>query len=110
MDYWRRSCAVTRLDKVNNQNIRERMGITLNILDTIEGKRLNWYGHLRRMPEERWPLKIWNWQPPRRRKRGRPRLSWNNGVYQAMQDRYMQEEDWQNRRRWKLGCERRRMV
>lgn len=110
MEFWRRSCNIKRTDRIRNEEIRQRMGIATNIIDTIEGRRLKWYGHLRRMSEERWPKKIWHWKPPLHRKRGRPRLSWNDGVRQAMQDRCMKDDDWQDRRRWKLGCERRRMV
>ncbi|PSN48631.1 hypothetical protein C0J52_12701, partial [Blattella germanica] len=83
MDFWRRSCSVSRLERIQNQSIRERMQVSsINIMDTIEGRRLTWYGHLRRMPTDRWPLKIYNWIPPRRKKRGRPRLSWNDNVRQ----------------------------
>ncbi|PSN36749.1 hypothetical protein C0J52_23197 [Blattella germanica] len=70
---------------------------SINIMDTIEGRRLTWYGHLRRMPTDRWPLKIYNWIPPRRKKRGRPRLSWNNNVRQTMDVRQMTDEDWKDR-------------
>ncbi|PSN49421.1 hypothetical protein C0J52_23133 [Blattella germanica] len=111
MDFWRRSCSVSRLERIQNQSIRERMQVSsINIMDTIEGRRLTWYGHLRRMPTDRWPLKIYNWIPPRRKKRGRPRLSWNDNVRQTMDDRQMTDEDWQDRERWKRGCGRRRMV
>nr|CAH7734360.1 unnamed protein product [Callosobruchus chinensis] len=42
-------------------------------IDRIEKKRLTWYEHLKRMPENRWPIKIWNWTSSERRKRrGRP--------------------------------------
>ncbi|PSN48004.1 hypothetical protein C0J52_18589, partial [Blattella germanica] len=88
MDLRRRSCSVSRLERIRNQSIRERMQVSsINIMDTIEGKRLTWYEHLRRMPIGRWPLKIYNWIPPHRKKRGRPRLSWNDNVRQTTDDR-----------------------
>ena len=40
-------------------------------MDTINMKRLIWYGHVQRMPEERWPKKMLDWVPNRRRKRGK---------------------------------------
>jgi hypothetical protein len=43
-----------------------------NILDTIEKKRLQWYGHVKRMQEERLPKLIMEWITGKRRKRGRP--------------------------------------
>jgi Tfp pilus assembly pilus retraction ATPase PilT len=36
----------------------------------IEKKRLQWYGHVKRMPEERIPKLIMEWIPLERRKRG----------------------------------------
>ncbi|PSN35536.1 hypothetical protein C0J52_25679 [Blattella germanica] len=101
----------SRLEIIQNKSIRERMQVSsINIMDTIEGRRLTWYGHLRRMPTGRWPLKIYNWIPPRRKKSGRPRLSWKDNVRQTMDDRHTTDEDWKDRERWKRGCGRRRMV
>ncbi|PSN47397.1 hypothetical protein C0J52_11166 [Blattella germanica] len=51
----------------------------------------------------------YNWIPPRRKKRGRPRLSWNDNVRQTMDDRQMTDEDWKDRERWKHGCGRRQV-
>ena len=43
---------VTRRDRRRNNDIRERLGIRNNILDTIRERRLRWFGHvLRRLPE-----------------------------------------------------------
>ena len=36
--------------------------------DIIEKKRLQWYGHVKRMPEERIPKLIMEWIPLERRK------------------------------------------
>jgi hypothetical protein len=43
-----------------------------NIIDIVERKRLQWYGHVKRMQEERLP-KLIEWIPGERRKRGRSR-------------------------------------
>jgi IS5 family transposase len=42
-----------------------------DIIDIIEKKRLQWYGHVKRMQEERLPKLIMEWIPGERRKRGR---------------------------------------
>ncbi|XP_050497794.1 uncharacterized protein LOC126878967 [Diabrotica virgifera virgifera] len=110
MNYWRRCCRLTRLDRVRNEDIRRQMEIDLDIIDTIEAKRLNWYGHLQRMPENRWPKKIEKWTPPTRRKRGRPRRSWREDVEDAMTARDLKTEDCFDRNRWRLGCEKRRQL
>jgi len=41
-----------------------------DIIDIIEQKRLRWYGHVKRMPEERIRKLIMDWIPQERRKRG----------------------------------------
>jgi hypothetical protein len=45
------------------------------VLDRIEARKLRWFGHVMRMPEERWTAIIHSWIPPGRKKRGRPRRS-----------------------------------
>jgi hypothetical protein len=39
-----------------------------DIIDIIEKKRLQWYGHVKRMPEERIPKLMLEWVPAERRK------------------------------------------
>ena len=81
--------------------IRERVQVDVDIIETVEAKRLNWYGHMRRMEEERWPQKIWNWKLPWKRKRGRPKLTWQAGTQDAMSKRNILEDEWKNRKIWK---------
>ena len=39
-----------------------------DIIDSIERKRLQWYGHVKRMQDERLPKLIMEWIPGERRK------------------------------------------
>lgn len=110
MDCWRRCCGHTRMDRIRNQQIRDEMEVDIDIVETIEVKRLIWYGHVQRMGYERWPKRINEWQPHERRKRGRPRKTWHREVKEAMQSRNIQEEEWQDRQVWRQGCERRRQL
>lgn len=107
MDYWRRSCRISRLDHVRNDTIREMMNVEGTIMDTVDKKRLTWYGHLQRMEDRRWPKRVWQWVPPERRKRGRPPRSWKKDVEEAMLARGLQEGDWNDRVLWKLGSGKR---
>jgi hypothetical protein len=50
-----------------------------DIIDIIQEKRLQWYGHVIRMPEERILKLIMEWIPEERRKRERPRKTWMDG-------------------------------
>jgi hypothetical protein len=65
VDVLRRSARKSRLEKINNENIKEIMGVEgkPDIIDIIEKKRLQWYGHVKRMPEERIPKLILEWVP-----------------------------------------------
>jgi hypothetical protein len=63
MDFWRRSARKSRKEKVRNGTIREITEMRKNILEVIEEKRLRWFGHVMRMPGNRLPLKILEWEP-----------------------------------------------
>jgi hypothetical protein len=57
MDVLPRSARTSRLEKVKNENIKEIMGVKgkPDIIDIIEKIRLQWYGHVQRMPGEKIP-------------------------------------------------------
>lgn len=54
------------------------------------------------MPETRWPRRIFRWTPPRRRKRGKPKKSWNESVPRVMRDRDLNQDIKQDLESWKL--------
>jgi len=66
-----RSARKSRIERIKNENIKEIMGVKgkPDIIDIIEQKRLQWYGHVKRMPEERIPELIVDWIPRERRKK-----------------------------------------
>ena len=107
MMYWRRCSGLTLLDRVRNENIRGNMEIKNTVADDISEKKLKWYGPLRRMNEAGIPLKVWNWTPPQRNKRGRPRKKWISRIRTEMENRGLHEGDWNDKKRWRLGCEKR---
>lgn len=107
MDFLRRSCRKSRLERVRNTEIREMMDKEQTVADEIERRQLVWFGHAKRM-ENRWPKRVLEWIPPERRKRGRPRRSWRDDIKEAMDARNLEEETCYDRRNWKLGTERRR--
>jgi hypothetical protein len=65
MDFWRRFARKSRKEKVRNVTIREVMEVRKNILEVTEEKRLRWFGHVKRMPGNRLPLKVLEWEPER---------------------------------------------
>jgi hypothetical protein len=99
MDVLRRSARKSRMERTKNESIKEIMGVKLkpDIIDIIEKERLQWYGHVQRMPEDRIPKLIMEWIPQERRKRGRPRKTWMEGVQAAMTTRNLEPDQWRNR-------------
>jgi len=112
MDVLRRSARKSRIERIRNEHIKEIMGVKdkPDIIDIIERKRLQWYGHVKRMQEERLPKLIMEWIPGERRKRGRPRKTWMEGVRAAMKTRHLEIDQWLNRKEWCLGSGRRRQL
>jgi len=46
----------------------------------LKAIKLQWYGYVQRMEEGRLPKEVMEWCPPGRRKRGRPKLTWAEGI------------------------------
>jgi hypothetical protein len=77
----RGSARKSRTERIKNEDIKEIMGVKEkpDIIDITERKRLQWYGHIKRMQEERLPKLIMEWIPGEEEK-----------------------EDVQEKRRWKV--------
>ena len=77
------------------------MNTKTSILDFIKYRQLEWYGHVRRMADDRLPLRILEWNPLGRQKRGRPRKTWISDITHAMQEKGLEELDWNDRTQWR---------
>ena len=112
MDMLRRSARKSRMERIKNEHIKEIMGVKgkPDIIDIIEQKRLQCYGHIKRIPEDRILKLIMEWVPRERRKRGRPRKTWMEGVQAAMTTRNLETDQWRNREEWLLFSGRRRQL
>ena len=77
------------------------MNVKNSVIDYVKYKQLNWYGHIRRMPEERIPRRVWEWCPPGSRGRGRPRNTWMQEIMTGMKTKGLGEEDWNDRDEWR---------
>ncbi|XP_044760850.1 uncharacterized protein LOC123318297 [Coccinella septempunctata] len=108
MDFWRRAAGRSRTERIRNERIRDIMGIKHTIVDDIRTKQLVWFGHVQRMPEDRIPKQTLLWKPLGRNRRGRPRLSWREGIDRELRDRDIPEDLWTNREEWRLGVGKRR--
>ena len=77
------------------------MNVTRPLLEDIKTKELQWYGHVQRMEEGRLPKEVLEWRPSGRRKRGRPKLTWVEGIRGMMGEKGLKEEDWADRNNWR---------
>jgi hypothetical protein len=77
------------------------MEVVKNILEVTEEKRLRWFGYIKRMPGNRLPLKILEWEPEGTRRRGRPKERWIDGERRSMTNHGLREEDTRDRDRWR---------
>ena len=80
MGFWRRSVRICTKDKIRNTIIKQNLNVTRSHLDDIKTKQLQCYGHVSRMEEGRLPKEVMKWRPPGRRKRGRPKRTWTDGI------------------------------
>ena len=80
--------------------IKQKMNVVRSLLDDIKTRQLQWYGHVRRIEEGRIPKEVMKWSPPGRRKRGRPKLTWAEGIRGLMGEKGLMEENWNYRGNW----------
>jgi len=77
------------------------MNVAKSLSDDIKTKQLQWYEHVQRMEERRLPKEVMEWRPSGRRKRGRPKLTWAEGIRGLMGEKGLMEEDWNDRGNWR---------
>src|SRR6201990_197648 len=77
---------VTRRDRVRSESIRRDLGV-LPVLTVVERNQLRWYGHMKRMNEERLPRRLYDHVPLGSRPVGRPRKRWRDAVSEAVRRR-----------------------
>ena len=67
----------------------------------IVTREFQWYGHVQRMEDGRLPREVMKWNPPGKRKRGRPKLTWAEGIRGLLGRKELMEEDWNDRGNWR---------
>jgi len=79
-----------------------------NIINHIKAERLNWFGHLHRMPEERMVKRVYKWKPMFIRPLGRPKNRWEDDIINDIKK--LKIKNWtsciQDRKKWKLYVEK----
>ena len=95
MDALRRSSKISRKDRIRNVTIRQQIGLEETIIKEIEQNQLTWYGRVQRMEEERLPKIALKWMPKQKRARGKPKKNWMEGIKKAMNERNLNEGQWE---------------
>jgi len=108
MDALRRSSGISRKERIINVTIRQQIGLEEPIIKEIEQNQFTWYGHVQRMAEGRLPKIALKWMPKQKRARGRPKKNWIEGIRKAMNERTLNEGQWEDRKQWSLGVGQRR--
>ena len=101
---WFNVCIIKyKKKKIRDVTIRQQIGLEETIIKEIEQNQLIWYGHVQRMAEGRLPKIVLKWMPKQKRARGRPKKNWMEGVRKAMNERNLNEGQWEDRKQWSLG-------
>jgi len=77
------------------------MNLVRALLDDIKTKQLQLYGHVQRLEEGRLSKEVMKWSPPGRRKRGRPKITWAEGIRGLTGEKGLMEEDWNDSGNWR---------
>ena len=80
---------VSRIDRVRNEKVRMRAGIERELSSRADQRVLRWFGHVKRMDDYRMARRVLMAEVSGGRVRGRPRLSWMDGVKVALGNRGM---------------------
>jgi len=108
MDALRRSSKISRKERIRNVTIRQQIGLEETIMKEIEHNQLIWYGHVQRMAEGRLLKIALKWIPKQKTARGRPKKNWMEGIRKAINERNLNEGQWEDRKQWSLGVGQRR--
>uniref|UniRef100_A0A8D8LLG1 Endonuclease-reverse transcriptase n=1 Tax=Cacopsylla melanoneura TaxID=428564 RepID=A0A8D8LLG1_9HEMI len=84
------SCGVTRLDRIRNETIRNRIKVT-EVSKKVQERRLQWYGHVERREDGYVGKKVWQkWKL--NVCRDRPRKRWKHCVSQDLREKKLSAE------------------
>jgi len=93
---------------IERRILRQQIGLDEPIIKEIEQNQLTWYGHVQRMAEGRLPKIALKWMPKQKRARGRPKKNRMEGIRKAMNERNLNDGQWEDRKQWSLGVGQRR--
>ncbi|XP_045542031.1 uncharacterized protein LOC123723448 [Papilio machaon] len=93
------SADVTLLDKIRNEYIRGSFKVA-PITEKLKEKRLRWFGHIQRRPDDHM-IKLALNMPTTKRTRGRPPATWLTTVQKDLKSALLSPDEAQDRANWR---------
>jgi hypothetical protein len=87
MSWLRRIIGRSRREKIRNEKTREELGVDETIIEKIRKRRLRWFGHVRRMDEQRLPNAALHGHVEGKRSRGRQRKTWMDNIKEDLKEK-----------------------
>ncbi len=75
---------VTRMERVRNEDVRQRTEVVRKLSERVDQRVLSWNGHMVRVGEEHLMKRVWKAEVSGLRVRGRPRRGWLERVERAL--------------------------
>ena len=97
----RMMCGVRLVDRVSTDVLRDKMGVVVTIKDSINQRRLRWYGHVIRRDISFQIREVMEHEIPGKRKKGRRRKSWEECIKKDLKRYGLRREDAYNRVKWR---------
>ena len=97
----RMMCGVRLVDRVSTDFLRDKVGVVVTIKNSIIQRRLRWYGHVIRRDISSQIREVMEHEIPGKRKKGRPRKSWEECVKKDLERYGLRREDVYDRVKWR---------
>ena len=106
MSWLRQMLGISRIQRIRNKVIREKLGQRETIVQRIQPKKLIWFGHVTRMKTTQIPNMALHYNIKRNRIRRRPRKQWIDNVNHDLEEKNIKMaealEMVGDRREWRL--------
>ena len=94
-------CGVRLVDRVSIDVLRDRVSVVVKIEEMITQSRLRWYGHVMRGNINSQIHEVMEVEITGKRKKGRPRKSWEECVKKDLERYGLRREDAYDRKKWR---------
>ncbi|XP_022041886.1 uncharacterized protein LOC110944534 [Helianthus annuus] len=99
---WKKHSSISTvfLDRIRSEVFRECLGVT-SISDKLKEGRLRWFGHMKRRQLTEPVRAMETMTGEGRRSRGRPKLTWDERLWQDLVELHLSEDMVQDRSSWR---------